>query len=109
MKLKFLGSGGSDRNGCPTLYANDEGYVVQAWRTDRVGTVELPHLLLGFLEPDTFIAARLTDTGRGTFTLTGVPVTDRETLAQMAIAENETAVEVPKAERTYYGGVSRTR
>ncbi len=66
MNLKFLGSGGSDRNGCPTLYAKGEGYVVQAWRTDRVGTVELPHL-------------------------------------------HETAVEVPKAERTYYGGVSRTR
>ncbi|MEV6320636.1 hypothetical protein AB0M45_05475 [Nocardia sp. NPDC051787] len=109
MRLQFLGSGGSDRNGCPTLFATDHGYVVQAWKTDRPDTVELPHLLLGFVEPDTFIGAVLTDTGRGTFLLAGRPVTDLETLGQMAIEDNETAIEVPKAERTYYGGVSRSR
>ncbi len=90
MPLRFLGKGGSTNNGCPTLLANDPGgYVVQAWKTDRADTVELPHLLLGFLEPDTFIGATLTDTGRGTFRLTGRPVTEPELLAQLDIADDE--------------------
>ncbi|WP_280244384.1 hypothetical protein [Nocardia abscessus] len=72
------------------MLANDPGgYVVQAWKTDRADTVELPHLLLGFLEPDTFIGATLTDTGRGTFRLTGRPVTEPELLAQLDIADDE--------------------
>ncbi|MBF6466298.1 hypothetical protein IU427_14085 [Nocardia beijingensis] len=107
MPLRFLGKGGSTNNGCPTLLANDpRRYVVQAWKTDRADTVELPHLLLGFLEPDTFIGATLTDTGRGTFRLTGRPVTEPELLAQLDIADNETAIEVPKLERTFYGAAS---
>ncbi|WP_433654007.1 hypothetical protein ACQPW1_25435 [Nocardia sp. CA-128927] len=68
--------------------------------------VEIPHLLLGFAEPDTFVGATMTDTGRGTFTLTGRAVTEPETLAQLELADNETAIEVPKAERTFYGGIS---
>ncbi|WP_067829922.1 hypothetical protein [Nocardia inohanensis] len=44
-----------------------------------------------------------TDTGRGTFTLTGQPVTDEATLSQLDIAEDETAIVVPKRERTFYG------
>ncbi|WP_249644141.1 hypothetical protein [Nocardia sputi] len=107
MPLRFLGKGGSTNNGCPTLLANDPGgYVVQAWKTDRADTVELPHLLLGFLEPDTFIGATLTDTGRGTFRLTGRPVTEPELLAQLDIVDDETAIEVPKLERTFYGAAS---
>jgi hypothetical protein len=107
MPLRFLGKGGSTNNGCPTLLANDPGgYVVQAWKTDRPDTVELPHLLLGFLEPDTFIGAALTDTGRGTFRLTGRPVTEPGLLAQLDIADDETAIEVPKLERTFYGAAS---
>lgn len=107
MPLRFLGKGGSTNNGCPTLLTNDPGrYVVQGWKTDRADTVELPHLLLGFLEPDTFIGATLTDTGRGTFRLTGRPVTEPELLAQLDIADDETAIEVPKLERTFYGAAS---
>ncbi|MGV9724378.1 hypothetical protein [Nocardia beijingensis] len=89
------------------MLTNDPGrYVVQAWKTDRADTVELPHLLLGFLEPDTFIGATLTDTGRGTFRLTGRPITEPELLAQLDIADDETAIEVPKLERTFYGAAS---
>ncbi|WP_290047815.1 hypothetical protein [Nocardia nova] len=104
MRLQFLGKGGSHNNGCPTLYASDrDTYVVQGWRTDQDGTIEIPHLLLGFAEPDTFVGATLTDTGRGTFTLTGDPVADSEALAQMDIPEREASIEVPKLERTFYG------
>ncbi|WP_084484654.1 MULTISPECIES: hypothetical protein [Nocardia] len=103
MGLRFLGKGGSEVTGCPSLYATDDGYLAQGWITDRPETVEIPHLLLGFLEPDTFIGATLTDTGRGTFTLTGQPVTDAETLGQLDLADNETAIEVPISRRTFYG------
>ncbi|MFJ1455132.1 hypothetical protein [Nocardia sp. N2S4-5] len=65
--------------------------------------MEIPHLLTGFAEPGTFIGATMTDTGRGTFTLTGTPVTDSETLAQMDIYPDETVIEVRKAERAFYG------
>lgn len=105
MPLKFLGKGGSDDGACPTLYATDLGYLAQGWRTGHPGTIEIPHLLLGFAEPDTFIGATLTDTGRGTFLVTGRPITDHETLSQLDLAANETAIEVPKAERTFYGAV----
>ncbi|BDT92730.1 hypothetical protein IFM12275_27060 [Nocardia sputorum] len=45
-------------------------------------------------------------TGRGTFRLTGRPVIDPELLAQLDIADDETATEVPKLERTFYGAAS---
>ncbi|MEV0032121.1 hypothetical protein [Nocardia sp. NPDC050793] len=106
MRLRFLGRGGSHQNGCPTLYATDHGtYVVQGWTTAEPDTVEIPHLLLGFAEPDTFIGAVLTDTGRGTFTVTGELVTDPEALAHMVMSEHETGIEVPRRERTFYGAV----
>ena len=106
MSLKFLGKGGSDVGGCPSLYATDhESYLVQGWRTDRTEIVEIPHLLTGFAEPDTFLGAVLTDTGRGTFTLTGQPVTDQSVLCQLDVAANETVIEIPKSERTFYGAV----
>lgn len=106
-RLKFLGKGGSHQNGCPTLYATDRNtYAVQGWITDRSGTIEIPHLLLGFAEPDTFIGAALTDTGRGTFEITGEPITDAETLAHMAMPAHEAGIEVPKLERTFYGAVT---
>jgi hypothetical protein len=105
MHLQFLGRGGSHSGGCPTLYATDrDTYVVQGWRTDRPGTVEIPHLLTGFAEPDTYIGAALTDTGRGTFTVSGAPVTDAEALAHMNLPAHETSIEVPKMERKFYGG-----
>ncbi len=107
MNLRFLGKGGSDKTGCPSLYATAQGsYLVQGWRTGEPETVEIPHLLTGFAEPDTFIGATMIDTGRGTFRLTGRPIADHETLSQLVLEDNETAIEVPKAERNYYGGTS---
>ncbi len=106
MSLRFLGKCGSTGGNCPTLLSYEDGYLVQAWRTNAPGTVELPHLLLGFLEPDTFIGAPLADTGRGTFLLSGRPVTDPGTLAQLDIADDETVIAVPKAERTFYGATA---
>ncbi|MRH88788.1 hypothetical protein GFY24_15270 [Nocardia sp. SYP-A9097] len=107
MRLHFLGKGGSGGNDCPTLYANDQdSYVIIGWVTDQPGTVEIPHLLLGFLEPDTFISTTLADTGRGTFTVSGRAITDPETLEQMTMETYETAIEVPKAERMFFGAVA---
>lgn len=104
MYLKFLGKGGSGDGECPSLFATDTStYVVVGWKTETPGTVEIPHLLLGFAEPDTFIGASMTDTGRGTFLISGRPIIDRETVAQMNMESHETAIEVPKAERTFYG------
>ncbi|MEV6325904.1 hypothetical protein AB0M45_32775 [Nocardia sp. NPDC051787] len=103
MWLEFLGKGGSGDGDCPTLYATEFGYLIVGWKTDQPETVEIPHLLLGFLEPDTFIGTTLIDTGRGTFTLTGKPVTESELLAQLTMETYETAIEVPKSERTFYG------
>lgn len=108
-RLRFLGKGGSPSSGCPTLFAADPGYLVQGWTTDDPGTVEIPHLLTGFAEPDTFLGATMTDTGRGTFRLSGTPVTDPETLAQLSLADDETAIHVPKLERTFYGHAATAR
>lgn len=104
MQLKFLGNGGSGGGGCPALLATDTGaYIVQGWETSDSAVIEIPHLLLGFAEPDTFVGSTMTDTGRGTFTLTGRPVIDRATLDQLDLAPGETAIEVPKCERKFYG------
>lgn len=88
----------------PDLYATDQdSYLVQGWKTNLPETVEIPHLLLGFTEPRTFLGAQMTDTGRGTFTLSGRPVTEAETLEQLTMADYESAIEVPKLERTFFG------
>lgn len=109
MLLKFLGKGGSGDGECPTLYATDAStYVVVGWKTNTQETVEIPHLLLGFAEPDTFVGATMNDTGRGTFLVSGRPITETETLDQMSMEPHETAVEVPKAERTFYGATATT-
>ncbi|GAB2675794.1 hypothetical protein [Nocardia goodfellowii] len=109
MRLHLLGKGGTTGGGCPSLYVTDRGtYVVQGWRTDVADRIEIPHLLTGFAQPDTFIGASMSDTGRGTFTLAGSPVTDPEALRQMDIYPDETCVEVPKAKRRFYGA-TRTR
>ncbi|MQY19348.1 hypothetical protein NRB20_24330 [Nocardia sp. RB20] len=95
MRLKFLGKNTTGQQS-PTLYASDEGtYVSQGWRTDVPNQIEIPHRLLQFLEPGTCLGTLLTDTGHGTFTLSGRPVVDAETLAQMDIPAHELAVEVP--------------
>lgn len=106
--LRFLGKGGSEVTGCPSLYVaeldnGEEGYLAQGWKTGRPGVVEIPHLLLGFAQRGTFIGATMTDTGRGTFTLSGEPITDPEVLGQLDLAADETAIEVPLFRRTYYG------
>ncbi len=96
MRLRFLGT--DSQNGtCPTLFASDKGtYVIQGWRTGPDGSViEIPHALLKFLEPGTCLGAQLTDTGHGTFTLSGTPVTDLEALQQMDLPGHETGIEVP--------------
>lgn len=107
MRLQFLGKGGTEGGGCPSLYATDRAtYVVQGWKTDIVETIEIPHLLLGFALPGTFIGTPMSDTGRGTFTLSGTAVTDLEVLAEMEIYPGETAIEVVKAERRFYGNAA---
>ncbi|WP_433598692.1 hypothetical protein ACQPXH_23660 [Nocardia sp. CA-135953] len=89
------------------MYATDsDTYICQGWKTGTPERIEIPHLLLGFAEPDTFIGANMIDTGRGTFTLSGAPVVDAEVLAQMDIYPDETCVEVPKLGRTFYGNAA---
>lgn len=89
----------------PTLYATDQSsYLVQGWKTGTPETIEIPHVLLGCAEPDTYIGATMIDTGRGTFRLSGLPVTEPDTLAKLTLAVYETAIEVPQLRRTYYGG-----
>ena len=95
--MRFLGKS-TQGGGSPTLYATDRGsYVVQGWRVPGSGDrIEIPHRLLGHAEPDTYLGASLTDTGRGSFLLSGRAVTDRETLSQMDVPGHEAVVEVPK-------------
>ncbi|MEV0360702.1 hypothetical protein AB0H71_32060 [Nocardia sp. NPDC050697] len=105
--MQFLGRGGTEGGGCPSLFAAEgDAYVVQGWRTEAPGVIEIPHLLLGFALPDTFIGATMTDTGRGTFTLQGEPLPDAETLAGMDIDPGETAVVVPRVAREFYGNAA---
>ncbi|MFE7745926.1 hypothetical protein [Nocardia sp. NPDC057455] len=89
------------------MYATDQGsYIVQGWESTQPGTVEIPHLLTGFVEPDTFIGSTMTDTGRGTFTVSGRPITEPDVLGMLTLAEDETAIEVPKLGRTFYGNAA---
>lgn len=94
MSIRLLG-GPTGGDGSPRVWINDhEGkYFIQGWRTDSHETIEIPHQLLGFLEPETFFGATLHDTGHGTFTLTGLPVVDPEVLATMRIPAHEAAIE----------------
>lgn len=105
MLLRLLGRGGSKTGDCPTLYATDRNtYLVIGWETDPgTGTVRLPHLLLGFAEPDTYLGATMTDAEDGTFFITGRPVTEPDVLARVELAAGETCIEVPKHRRTFYG------
>ncbi|QIS19426.1 hypothetical protein [Nocardia terpenica] len=108
MRLRFLGKCGSDKKNCPTLYATDQrSFLVQGWKTDRPEAIEIPHVLLGYIGQEGYLGTSLVDTGRGTFVLAGRPVTDAETLGQLTMEDFETAIEVPRAERVYFGGISR--
>ncbi|BDT92742.1 hypothetical protein IFM12275_27180 [Nocardia sputorum] len=68
--------------------------------------MEIPHLLTWFSEPDTFIGSTMTDTGRGTFTVSGRPITEPDVLGMSTLAEDETAIEVPKLGGTFYGNAA---
>jgi hypothetical protein len=107
MQLTFLGKA-TQGGGSPTLFGTDRGtYVVQGWKVAAArDSVEIPHRLLAYLEPGTYLGALLTDTGRGSFTLTGRRVTDGTTLSQMDIPGHETCVEVPKEKEVWFGGVA---
>ncbi|MFE4461752.1 hypothetical protein ACFROC_30750 [Nocardia tengchongensis] len=95
MSLKFLGKS-TTGNQSPTLYLGDNSYIVQGWRVpDRPDLVEIPHALLAYLEAGTCLGVLLTDTGHGTFTLTGTPIADPAILAEMDIPDHEASVEVP--------------
>lgn len=96
MRLKFLGKSTTGTQS-PTLYASDHNtYVVQGWRVPgRPGQIEIPHPLLAFLEPGTCLGTVLHDSGHGTFTLAGEPVSDDEALSQMDVPDHELSVEVP--------------
>ncbi|WP_280378023.1 hypothetical protein [Nocardia wallacei] len=105
--LTFLGKAGSLNKDCPTVYATDhETFVIQGWQTDEPDTVEIPHVLLGFIEQGSYVGAVLTDTGRGTFTLSGRVIADPETLGRLKLAEDEMAIEVPALERTFFGAAA---
>lgn len=117
MKLRFLGKN-SQVTECPTLYATDrDTYLVQGWKIfandllmqlalhEGQTAVEVPTELFEHLTKDGLPAVeirRLEDpimilTPGGTFIVQGQEVTDAEALAEMAIPDYETVVEVPKA------------
>ncbi|WP_327110755.1 hypothetical protein OHB12_23610 [Nocardia sp. NBC_01730] len=74
-------------------------YLAQGYEVpDHANQVEIPHMLLRWLQPGTYTGGHLHDSGRGSFTVAGQPIQNPEILAQMAIPEHETAVEVPVAE-----------
>jgi hypothetical protein len=107
MQLTFLGKA-TQGGGSPTLFATDRGtYVVQGWKVAEArDIVEIPQRLLSYLEPGTYLGALLTDTGRGSFTLAGRPVTDLQALSQMDIPGHESCVEVAKEKEVWFGGVA---
>jgi hypothetical protein len=73
---------------------------VQGWRVSgEPASVEIPHGLLRFLEPDTELAATLRAAGADLYYLSGAPVTDEAAPAQMDLPAHETCVEVGKAKR----------
>ncbi|MBB5915127.1 hypothetical protein BJY24_003994 [Nocardia transvalensis] len=100
MEIRLLG-GPTGEGGSPRLYATDRKTdLVQGWKTEQPGQVEIPHRLLRWMEPGTCLTG-LMDTGHGTFLLRGTPVTDRDALAVMAIPGHETAVEVPVSQEVF--------
>lgn len=107
MRLTFLGKE-TQGGGSPTLFATDRlTYVVQGWTVPgQQESVEIPQRLLGHLEPGTSLGAALRDTGRGSFIVSGLPVTDATALSQMDIPGHETCVEVPKAKEAEAGGAA---
>ncbi|MCA1705270.1 MAG: hypothetical protein LC808_19235, partial [Actinobacteria bacterium] len=100
MQLTFLGKE-TQGGGSPTLFATDrDTYIVQGWMVPgREDSVEIPSKLLGYLERDTQLAAVLYATGRDSYILSGVSVTDVKALGQMDMPDHETCVEVEKVRK----------
>jgi hypothetical protein len=116
MHLTFLGKD-SQPHQSPTLYATDrDSYIVQGWAVadptihgsrsvpDTDTLVEVPAKLLDHLAKDglngavTNLAPPIMHvTADGNYIVQGARVNDTDALAQMAIPEHETCVEVPKA------------
>jgi hypothetical protein len=97
MQLTFLGKS-TQGGGSPTLFATDsDNYAVQGGKVEgQPNSVEIPKLLLQYLERGTRLASTLHDTGRDSYILSGTPITDEDALAQMDIPDHETCVEVGK-------------
>jgi hypothetical protein len=93
LKLRHVGSG-SGHGTCPAVYAADTGeLVIQGGITDRTGTVRVPDALLSWLEPGMTLPVEATD-APGDFLVSGEQVTAPEVLAQLRLADQETAVVV---------------
>ncbi|MGH3906526.1 MAG: hypothetical protein ACRDTE_20445 [Pseudonocardiaceae bacterium] len=107
MRLRFLGKS-TQGGGSPTLYATDRNtYVVQGWKVEgQDDSVEIPHRLLHHVESGTYLGALMTDTGHGSFVLSGQAIADAETLLQMNIPEHETCVEVSREKEVWFGEVA---
>ncbi|MEV5832486.1 hypothetical protein [Nocardia sp. NPDC052112] len=97
MRIQLLG-GPTNNTGSPRLWIDEDRhlYLVQGYRVAHdANRVEIPHMLLGWLQPGTYIGAPLVDSGHGSFTLAGQPITDPDALAHMQIPDHEIAVAVP--------------
>ncbi|WP_306363986.1 hypothetical protein [Nocardia sp. CC227C] len=93
LTLRLLGSG-SKSGTCPAVYAAETGeLVVQGDITDRAGTVLVPHVLLDWLEPGMTLPVEAV-AAPGAFLVSGEEITSREVLAQLRLADHETAVVV---------------
>ncbi|WP_280271339.1 hypothetical protein [Nocardia wallacei] len=93
LTLRLLGSG-SKSGTCPALYAAETGeLVVQGDITDRTGSVLVPHALLDWLEPGMTLPVEAIEQP-GAFLVSGEQVTAPEVLAQLRLADHETAVVV---------------
>lgn len=93
LALRLLGSD-SKSGTCPAVYAAETGeLVVQGDITDRTGTVLVPHVPLDWLEPGMKLPVEAAD-APGAFLVSGEQVTAPEVLAQLRLADHETAVVV---------------
>lgn len=107
MQLTLIGKQ-TQGGGSPTLFATDrDTYVVQGWKVpDQPTSIEIPKQLLDHLAGRPPLDVPLQDTGKGSYVLCGVPVTDAEALSQMEIPDYETCVEVSKLQEGYASGAA---